>query len=95
MGLGGIYYIGIMHKYHHSSLYVELNKVDGDILIPSWLICTDTNLQVISSWLRKLLAEPWEVWWITACTLRLKAILSIPQCVVRVENMIPWISVKS
>ena len=92
--MGEIYYIGIMYKYHHGSLYVELNKVDKDVLIPSRLICTETNLQVISSWLKKLLTEPWEVWGITACTLRSTAVLSIPQCVVRVElKRIPWIAI--
>ena len=92
--MGGVYYIEIMHKYHHGSLYVELNKINGDILICKRLICTYTNLQGISSWLKKLLTEPWEVWWITACMLRSTAVLSIPQCVIRVElKRIPWIVV--
>ena len=75
-----------------SSLYVELNKVNGSILVAENKISTYTNLQVISSWLRKF---PWEVWGITACTLKSTTILSIPQLVIRVENSLPVTSTKS
>ena len=51
------------------------------------LIPTNANLQVISSWDRKFLTEPREVWGITACALKSTTILSVPQWIIRVENM--------
>ena len=80
-------------QHHHHSLNVELSKVNESIFIVALCIPTNTELQVISSWLRKLLAEPWEVWRITACTFKTIATLPIPQWVIRVENETPWTSV--
>ena len=51
------------------------------------LIPTNANLQVISSWDRKFLTEPREVWGITACAFKTTTILSVPQWIIRVENM--------
>ena len=82
-------------KHCYGSLYVELNKVNGGIFILSILVSTDAELQVVSCRLRKLLAEPREVWGITACLLKSTAILSIPQWIIRVENKSQWSMVKS
>ena len=82
-------------KHCYGSLYVELNKVNGGILILSILVCTDAELQVVSCRLRKLLAEPREVWRMAACSLKSTTILSIPQWVIRVENKSRWLMVKS
>ena len=89
--LGSYHTWFISHLVHYKhitlgSLYVEFNKVNGNIFIGVGLVPTETELQVISGWLRKFLAEPRKVWRITACTLKSITILSIPQCVNRVEN---------
>ena len=77
----------------HSSLYVKLNKVNRSIFIR--LISTDADFQIVSSRLRKLLAEPRKVWRITAWTFKSITTLSIPQWVIRVENnRLPWTTVK-
>ena len=77
-------------KHYSGSLYVELNEFNGDILIVvSSSIPTEAELQIVTSQLRKLLAEPWKVWRITACMLKSITILAIPKWVVRVENKRP------
>ena len=86
--MGGTSYM-YLKKHSYGSLYVELNEVNWSILILSIFVCTDAELQVVSCRLRKLLAEPREVWGITACTFKSTTVLSIPQWVIRVDHRSP------